>query len=123
MTFIKQEYEVVKKVIGISQSTKTAGTPMTTIILKGLKDGKDYRTYVVKGHKNTAQWQAILDSTSQEMILVFKQGRVKAGTNIIDADSQPIIAYQKATKAIAPQIRTTAAKPAPNQDRLNDIFG
>jgi hypothetical protein len=94
MSFVKQEYEVVKRVSSTSNSPKTFGTPMITIFMRGVEDGLDYRTYVVRGHKNEANWKPIIDSGSREIIIGFGRGKMKKGTNIIDADSQPKIIYQ-----------------------------
>lgn len=94
MSFVKQEYEIVKKVRSTSDSPKTWGQTMVTIFMRGVEDGKDYRTYVVRGHKNEANWQPIIDSGSKEIIIGFGKGKMKKDTNIIDADSQPKIIYQ-----------------------------
>ena len=94
MSFVKQEYEIVKKVSGSSNSPKTFGQPMITIFMRGVEDKKDYRTYIVRGNRNEAAWQSIIDSGSREIVIGFKRGKMKKDTNIIDADSQPSIIYQ-----------------------------
>lgn len=94
MSFVKQEYEIVKKVSSTSNSPLTFGQPMITIFMSGVEDKKDYRTYIVRGNRNEAAWRAIVDSGSREIVIGFKRGRMKKNTNIIDADSQPYIIYQ-----------------------------
>lgn len=94
MSFVKQEYEIVKKVSSTSNSPKTFGQPMITIFMSGVEDKQDYRTYVVRGNRNEAAWQSIIDSGSREIVIGFTRGKMKKGTNIIDADSKPYIIYQ-----------------------------
>lgn len=94
MSFVKQEYEIVKRVRSTSDSPKTWGQPMVTIFMRGVEDGKDYRTYVVSGNRNEAAWASIIDSGSREIIIGFNRGKMKAKSNIIDADSKPYIIYQ-----------------------------
>jgi hypothetical protein len=94
MSFVKQEYEIIKRVSSTSNSPKTFGTPMITIFMRGVEDRLDYRTYVVRGNRNEAAWQSITESGSREIIIGFVRGKMKKGTNIIDADSKPYIIYQ-----------------------------
>lgn len=94
MSFVKQEYEIIKKVSSTSNSPKTFGQPMITIFVRGVEDKLDYRTYIVRGNRNESAWSAIIGSGSREIVIGFMRGKMKKGTNIIDADSKPYIIYQ-----------------------------
>lgn len=91
---IKQPYIVVEQKPGYS---KIAGTPMTTLILVGVKDRREYVTYVDTPNRNAENWQHITRNPGHGFVLRNLQTTnktTKKGQTIINADSQAIIEWE-----------------------------
>lgn len=94
---MKQPYIVIEQRPGFS---KIAGTPMTTIVMVGVKDRREYVTYVDTPNRNAANWSHITRSPDHGFVLRNLTPTAKAtkkGQCIINADSVPIIEWQTDT--------------------------
>jgi hypothetical protein len=94
---IKQPYIVLEQRQGHSQKY---GTEMTTIIMVGVKDRREYVTYIDSPNRNAANWQHITRNTTHGFVLRNLNTTAKStkkGQTIINADSQPIIEWETDT--------------------------
>jgi len=86
-----QDYKVLRASKPYSSSSdKSYGKLTVTIWFKGVSDGKDYKTHIVKGHDNEANWSSVLGQIDTKPTVRFDPGKMKPG-DIIDADSVPYI--------------------------------
>jgi hypothetical protein len=85
-----QYYAVVK------QETKYSkyGGVITNITLVGLDDRKEYTTYIDPSNFNSKNWQHILRHAEHGFILSGLKVKKNQKKNIINADSDPIIAWE-----------------------------
>jgi hypothetical protein len=114
---IKQPYIVVEQRAGYS---KIAGTPMTTLILVGVKDRREYVTYVDTPNRNATNWQHITRHPEHGFVLRnlnTTNKTTKKGQTIINADSEPIIEWE--TDELD-EVLIDAQKYWDEEDRKND---
>ena len=88
---MKQPYIVLKQESGISQRF---GTPMTKITLLGVKDRKEYITYVDTPNYNYKNWSHIINNPNHGFILRNLKTKQHKDKTLIDADSKPIIEFE-----------------------------
>jgi hypothetical protein len=119
---IKQPYIVLEQRSGYS---KIAGTPMTTLILVGVKDRREYVTYVDTPNRNADHWLHITRNPGHGFVLrnlKITNKTTKKGQCIINADSQAIIEWEADT---LDEVLIDAQKYWEEEDRKNgsDKFG
>ena len=123
---IKQPYIVIEQKSGYS---KIAGTPMTTLILVGVKDRREYVTYVDTPNRNAVNWNHITRNPEHGFVLRNLQTTnktTKKGQSIINADSEPIIEWE--TDSLD-EVLIDAQRYWEEEDRKNgsdkfgDLFG
>ena len=85
-----QHYAIVK------QETKYSkyGGVITTITLVGLDDRCEYTTYIDPSNFNSKNWQHILRHPEHGFILSGPRVKKNQKKNIINADSDPVIAWE-----------------------------
>lgn len=91
---IKQPYIVLEQRQGFSQKY---GTEMTTITMVGVKDRREYVTYIDSPNRNTANWSHITRNPTHGFVLRnlnTTNKSTKKGQTIINADSAPIIEWE-----------------------------
>jgi predicted GNAT family acetyltransferase len=119
---LTQPYIVVEQKSGYS---KIAGTPMTTVIMVGVKDRREYVTYVDTPNRNAVNWQHITRHADHGFVLrnlKVTDKTTKKGQSIINADSEPIIEWETDT---LDEVLADAQKFWEQEDRKNgsDKFG
>lgn len=122
---IKQPYIVLEQRAGYS---KIAGTPMTTLILVGIKDRKEYVTYVDTPNRNARNWQHIINNPTHGFVLRnldITNKTTKRGQSIVNADSEILIDVEELT--LEPILNTVKAfwdeeDRRAASDRFNDLF-
>jgi len=85
---VTQPYIVLKQE---ARTSKKYGTPMTKITLLGVKDRKEYVTYVDAPHRNYKNWQHIINNPNHGFVLRNIKTKLHKGEELVDADSRPII--------------------------------
>jgi hypothetical protein len=85
---IKQPYVVLKQEASIS---KRYGTPMTKITLLGVKDRREYVTYVDAPNRNHKNWSHIINNPDHGFVLRNIKTKQHKDKELVDADSKPII--------------------------------
>ncbi len=88
---IKQPYLVLKQQ---ASTSKKYGTPMTKITLLGIKDRREYVTYVDTPHHNYRNWQHIIQNPSHGFIVSNIKTKAHKDKILVDADSRPIIDWE-----------------------------
>ena len=91
---MKQPYIILEQRSGFSQKY---GTQMTTITMVGVKDRREYITYVDTPNRNAANWQHITRHQDRGYVLRNLELTTKVtakGQQIINADSEPIIEWE-----------------------------
>lgn len=85
-----QHYAIVK------QETKYSkyGGVITTITLVGLDDRCEYTTYIDPSNFNSKNWQHIVRHPEHGFILKGLKVKKNQTKNIINADSDPVIAWE-----------------------------
>ena len=122
---IKQPYIVVEQKPGYS---KIAGTPMTTVVMVGVKDRREYVTYVDTPNRNAVNWQHITNHADHGFVLRnlnVTNKSTKKGQTIINADSQPIIEWETDTLdevLIDAQRYWEPEDRRNNSDKFGDLF-
>lgn len=119
---MKQPYIILEQRQGYSQKY---GTEMTTIIMVGVKDRREYVTYIDTPNRNAANWQHITKHTERGYVLrnlKLTDKTTKKGQQIINADSDPIIEWETDT---LDEVLVDAQKYWAQEDRKNgsDKFG
>jgi hypothetical protein len=92
---IKQPYIVIEQRPGYS---KIAGTPMTTLTLIGIKDRREYVTYVDTPNRNAEHWQHITRNPTHGFVLRnldITNKTTKKGQPIVNADSEILIEVEE----------------------------
>jgi len=108
MKLPNQDYKVIRHTKPFaSQSDKSYGKLTITVFFKGSQDDKEYKTHIVSGMKNAAQWSNVLGQIDSKPTVRFDPGKLSS-SNIIDADSMPYIV----TTAVTP--KPAAAQPTPD---------
>ena len=119
---ITQPYIVVEQRQGHSQKY---GTEMTTIIMVGVKDRREYVTYIDSPNRNAANWQHITRNPTHGFVLrklTATDKSTKKGQTIINADSPVMIEWETDT---LDEVLADAQKFWEQEDRKNgsDKFG
>jgi len=120
-----QPYIVIEQRTGYS---KIAGTPMTTIIMVGVKDRREYVTYVDTPNRNAAHWTHITRHTDHGFVLRNLKPTTKTtkkGQTIINADSEPIIEWETDSldEVLADAQKFWAQEDAlKGSDKFGDLF-
>jgi hypothetical protein len=120
-----QPYIVIEQRTGYS---KIAGTPMTTIIMVGVKDRREYVTYVDTPNRNAAHWQHITRHIDHGFVLRNLKPTTKTtkkGQTIINADSEPIIEWETDSldEVLADAQKFWAQEDAlKDSDKFSDLF-
>jgi hypothetical protein len=109
---MKQPYFVVSQQHRFSKF----GTPMVQINLLGIKDRKEYITYVDEPNNNYRNWTHIINSPEAGFVLNNLNIKTHKDKELINADSKPRIEWQTDTPAeIIEQIQALWAE----EDRRN----
>jgi hypothetical protein len=122
---IKQPYIVLEQKKGYSQKY---GTEMTTIIMVGVKDRREYVTYIDSPNRNAANWQHITRNHDHGFVLRNLKATdksTKKGQTIINADSQVIIEWETDTldEVLADAQKFWAEEDKRNgSDKFGDLF-
>jgi hypothetical protein len=87
---MKQYYAVVKQ----EQSYSKYGGSITAITLIGLHDRQEYKTYIDPSNFNADHWGHIIRHPEHGFILGNLKTKRKLEKLIINADSDPIIAWE-----------------------------
>lgn len=119
---IKQPYIILEQRQGFSQKY---GTEMTTLILVGVKDRREYVTYIDTPNRNVKHWQHILNKPTHGFVLrnlKLTNKTTSKGQTIINADSEPIIEWETDT---LDEVLVDAQKFWAEEDKRNgsDKFG
>lgn len=88
---MKQPYVVLKQE---QRFSKITGSPMTKITLVGVKDHKEYVTYIDSPNKNHKNWSHIVNNPTHGFVLRNLRIKSHKDRNLIDADSKPIIEWE-----------------------------
>lgn len=122
---IKQPYIVIDQRPGYS---KIAGTPMTTLTLIGIKDRREYVTYVDTPNRNAVKWQHIINNPTHGFVLRnldITNKSTKRGQPIVNADSEVLIEVEELS--LEPILVTVKnfwdeEDRKSNSDRFGDLF-
>jgi hypothetical protein len=85
---IKQPYVVLKQDWGRS---KHLGTEYVKITVMGIKDRKEYVTYVDTPNHNYKNWEHIIRNPNHGFVIRNLKTKQHKGKELVDADSKPII--------------------------------
>ncbi len=88
---VNQPYVVLKQE---SRTSKISGQPMTKITLLGVKDRKEYVTYIDSPNKNHKHWQHIIENPTHGFVLRNLKVKRYKDRELIDADSRVIIEWE-----------------------------
>ena len=88
---IKQPYLVLKQQ---ASTSKKYGTPMTKITLLGIKDRREYITYVDTPHHNYRNWQHVIQNPDHGFIISNVKTKPHKDKVLVDADSKIIIDWE-----------------------------
>lgn len=119
---VKQPYLVLK------QEAKTSmkyGTPMTKITLLGIKDRKEYITYVDTPHRNYKNWEHVINNPNHGFILRNIKTKMHKGEELVDADSKIMIDWEDDTdQEMLKQISQVWAEEdiRAGTDKFSDLF-
>lgn len=119
---IKQPYLVLKQE---ANTSKKYGTPMTKITLLGIKDRREYITYVDTPHHNYRNWQHIIQNPSHGFIISNVKTKAHKDKILVDADSRPIIDWEDTTdEEMLRQISELWAEEDSRRgaDKFRDLF-
>lgn len=120
---MKQPYIVLKQ----EQSTsKRFGTPMTKITLLGVKDRKEYITYIDAPNHNHKNWDHIVRNPEHGFVLRNLRTKTHKDKDLIDADSKPIIEWEDVDDVeIMNQLADIWAEEDKRNgtDKFSDLFG
>lgn len=119
---IKQPYVVLKQEWGRSRHL---GTEYVKITVMGIKDRKEYYTYVDTPNHNYQNWQHIINNPKHGFVIRNLKTKQYKGKTLIDADSKPIIEIEDVDDSeIMRQISEIWAEEdmKNNSDRFGDLF-
>lgn len=88
---IKQPYVVLKQEWGRSRHL---GTEYVKITVMGIKDRKEYHTYVDTPNHNYQNWQHIINNPQHGFVIRNLKTKEHKGKTLINADSKPIIEWE-----------------------------
>lgn len=119
---IKQPYIVLKQE---ARTSKKYGTPMTKITFLGVKDRREYVTYIDAPHRNYKKWLHIINHPDHGFVLRNLKTKSHKGDELIDADSDPIIEWEDTTdEEIMRQLAEVWAEEDRRRgtDKFRDLF-
>jgi hypothetical protein len=87
---MKQPYVVLEQINKFSKY----GTPMVQITMVGVKDRKEYITYIDKPNRNYKNWQHIIRHSDHGFVLGNCEIKRHKEKLLINADSDPIIEWE-----------------------------
>ena len=119
---IIQPYVVLKQERGHS---KHLGTEYVKITFMGIKDRKEYVTYVDTPNHNWTNWQHIINNPTHGFVVRNLKTKTHKGKILIDADSKPIIEWQDIDDTIIMQqiSEVWAEEDLKNaSDKFGDLF-
>lgn len=88
---VNQPYLVLKQE---ASTSKKYGTPMTKITLMGIKDRKEYMTYIDAPNRNYKNWQHIINNPDHGFVLRNIKTKQHKDKELVDADSAVIIEWE-----------------------------
>jgi hypothetical protein len=88
---IKQPYVVLKQDWGRS---KHLGTEYVKITVMGIKDRKEYVTYVDTPNHNYKNWEHIIRNPNHGFVISNIKTKQHKGKELVDADSKPMIDWE-----------------------------
>lgn len=86
-----QLYAVLAQETGVSRHL---GTPYVKITMVGVKDRKEYITYIDQPNFNTKNWQHIINNPTRGFVIRNLRTKQHKGKDLINADSKPLIEYE-----------------------------
>lgn len=119
---MKQPFVVLKQEWGRS---KHLGTEYVKITVMGIKDRKEYVTYVDTPNHNFKNWQHIINNPKHGFVIRNLRTKQHKGKTLIDADSKPIIDWEDSDDTeIMRQIAEVWAEEdlKADSDRFRDLF-
>lgn len=122
---MKQPYIVLEQRAGHSQRY---GTEMTTLIMVGVRDRREYVTYIDTPNRNAANWIHITQHPTRGYVLrnlKLTDKSTRKGQQIINADSQVIIEWETDTLdevLIDAQRYWAEEDKKNNSDKFGDLF-
>ena len=118
---MKQPYIILKQEQSVS---KRFGTPMTKITMVGVKDRREYITYIDAPNRNHRNWDHIIRNPNHGFVLRNLKIKEHRGKLLIDADSHPIIEWEDINDvAIMDQLTEIwAEEDLRNTDKFRDLF-
>jgi hypothetical protein len=119
---MKQPYVVLKQEWGRS---KHQGTEYVKITFVGVKDRKEYTTYIDTPNHNYKNWQHIINNPSHGFVLRNLKTKTHKGKTLVDADSKPIIDWEDSDDSeIMRQVSEIWAEEdiKADSDRFRDMF-
>lgn len=119
---MRQPYIILKQEQRVS---KRYGTPMTKITLLGVKDRKEYVTYIDAPNRNHKNWDHIVRNPEHGFVLRNLRTKTHKDQTLIDADSHPIIDWEDVNdQEILRQLAEIWAEEdlRNNTDKFRDLF-
>ena len=119
---IKQPYVVLKQERGRSRHL---GTEYVKITMMGIKDRREYHTYVDTPNHNYKNWEHIIRNPNHGFVIRNLKIKTHKGKELIDADSKIIIEIEDDDDTeIMRQIAEIWAEEdlKNNSDRFGDLF-
>ena len=119
---IKQPYVVLKQDWGRS---KHLGTEYVKITVMGIKDRKEYVTYVDTPNHNYKNWEHIIRNPNHGFVISNIKTKQHKGKELVDADSKPMIDWEDNDDTeILRQIAEIWAEEdlKNNSDKFRDLF-
>ena len=119
---VLQPYIVLKQE---ASTSKKYGTPMTKITLLGVKDRKEYITYVDTPHHNYKNWEHIINNPDHGFVLRNIKTKWHKDKELVDADSRPIIEWEDVNdQEIMRQVSQIWAEEdiKNGSDKFSDLF-
>jgi hypothetical protein len=119
---IIQPYVVLKQEWGRSRHL---GTEYVKITFLGIKDRKEYVTYVDSPNHNFKNWSHIINNPKHGFVVRNLKTKTHKAKTLIDADSKPIIEWEDDTDTeIMRQVSEIWAEEdvKANSDKFRDLF-
>jgi hypothetical protein len=88
---VKQPYVVLKQEWGRSRHL---GTEYVKITMMGIKDRKEYVTYVDTPNHNYKNWSHIINNPKHGFVISNIKTKSHKGKELVDADSKPMIDWE-----------------------------
>jgi predicted alpha/beta hydrolase len=119
---VKQPYVVLKQEAGFSRHL---GTEYVKITFLGIKDRKEYITYVDTPNHNYKNWEHIIRNPRHGFVVRNLKTKTHKGHELVNADSRPIIEIEDTDDVeIMRQVAEIWAEEdlKANSDRFRDMF-